>query len=100
MTEIELGDTIAALRDELASAVERAKDSDIQFPVGPIQLEFQVGVKKTGEGKAGVKFWVVELGAAGSYSAESIQKVTITLQPPVDRAGQPIKVADTAAQHP
>ena len=69
MSEIGLGETIDALRAELAAAVERARDTDIQFPVAGVQLEFHVGVKKEGEGTAGVKFWVLELGAGGATRA-------------------------------
>jgi len=100
VSEIGLGETIDALRAELAAAVERARDTDIQFPVAGVQLEFHVGVKKEGEGTAGVKFWVLELGAGGSYARESIQTVTVTLGAPVDRSGAPVKVSDLSAQRP
>jgi hypothetical protein len=100
VSEIGLGETIDALRAELAAAVERARDTDIQFPVAGVQLEFHVGVKKEGEGTAGVKFWVLELGAGGSYARESIQTVTVTLGAPVDRSGSPVKVSDLSAQRP
>jgi Trypsin-co-occurring domain 2 len=58
-----------------------AAEDEIQFPVGSVQLEFHVGVTKAGEGTAGAKFWVVELGGKGSYAFESIQKVTVNLEP-------------------
>jgi hypothetical protein len=100
VSEIGLGETIDALRAELAAAVERARNTEIQFPVAGVQLEFHVGVKKEGEGKAGVKFWVLELGGGGSYARESIQKVTVTLGAPLDRSGSPVKVTDISAQRP
>ncbi len=100
MSEIGLGETIDALRAELAAAIERAKNTDVQFPVAGVELEFHVGVKKAGEGNAGVKFWVVELGGGASYARESIQKVTVTLGAPLDRSGSPVKVADMSAQRP
>jgi hypothetical protein len=100
VSEIGLSETIDALRAELAAAVERARDTDIQFPVAGVQLEFHVGVKMVGEGTAGVKFWVLELGGGGSYARESIQKVTVTLGAPLDRSGSPVKVTDLSAQRP
>jgi Trypsin-co-occurring domain 2 len=100
METIGLSETIGALRAELAAAAAMARDADIQFPVGGVQLEFHFGVTKTGEGKAGVKFWVVELGGGGSYASESIQTVTVTLDPPVDRTGQPVKVSRDYDQRP
>jgi len=100
MTEIGLQETIEALRSELAAAVERAKDTEVQFPVTGVELEFHVGVTRTGDGKAGVKFWVVELGGGISYARETIQKVTVTLGAPLDRAGQPVMVSRISTQRP
>jgi hypothetical protein len=100
VSEIGLAETIDALRAELAAAMERAGDSDIQFPVAGVQLEFHCGVRKAGDGKAGVKFWVLELGGGASYAHESIQKVTVTLGAPLDRAGSPVKVTDTSTHRP
>ena len=65
-----------------------------------MQLEFHVGVTKTGEGKAGVKFWVVELGGTGSYAREEIQTVTVTLGAPVDQNGQPVRIYRDSAEKP
>jgi NTP-dependent ternary system trypsin peptidase co-occuring protein len=61
--QLELAETVEALRAELARAAAAGAGAGFQFPVAGVQLEFHVGVTKTGEGKAGVKFWVVELGA-------------------------------------
>lgn len=100
MGEIGLNDTIEALRDELVAAMERAREKAVQFPVTGVQLEFHVGVKKTGEGKAGLKFWVLELGSGGSYARETIQKVIVTLGAPTDAAGVPVKVSDATDRKP
>src|ERR1700691_5073444 len=70
----------------------------VQFPVAGVQLEFHVVVTKSGEGRAGVKFWVVELGGAGSYTREEIQTVTVTLGAPVDQSGDPVKIYRGSAQ--
>jgi hypothetical protein len=89
---IGLLETIEALRAELSAARVSGKNQDIHFPVGSVQLEFHVGVTKDIDAKAGVKFWVIELGAEGKYSHESIQKVVITLGPPVNNQGRPVQV--------
>jgi Trypsin-co-occurring domain 2 len=47
-----------------------------------------------------VKFWVVELGGAGSYAREEIQTVTVTLGGPVDQNGKPVKIYSGSAQKP
>ncbi len=100
MEKIGLVETIDALRSELAAAVEKAQGQEIQFPIGSVQLEFQVGVTLGVEGKGGVKFWVLELGASGSYANESVQKVTLNLEAPVDSEGRAVKVTRRLQQKP
>ena len=100
MDKIGLVDTIEALRTELGEAVARARHQEIQFPVGGIELEFHVGVTKDVEGAAGVRFWVLELGSKAGLANETVQTVRITLEPPVDRQGRPVKVALTSANKP
>ena len=93
MDKIGLTETIEALRSELGAAVASAKGQAVQFPVGPIQLEFHVAVTRDVEGNAGVKFWVLDLGTKGSLGDEVVQKVIVNLGPPVDPTGAPVKVA-------
>jgi hypothetical protein len=100
MEKIGLVETIDALRSELAAAVEKAQGQEIQFPIGSVQLEFQVGVTWDAEARAGVKFWVLELGAGGSYANESVQKVTLNLEAPVDAEGKAVKVTRRLQQKP
>ena len=100
MEKIGLVETIDALRSELAAAVEKAQGQEIQFPIGSVQLEFQVGVNWDTEAKAGVKFWVLELGASGSYANESVQKVTLNLEAPVDAEGRAVKVTRRSQEKP
>ena len=87
-SKVGFGDAVDALRAELSEAMVRAADQKIQFPVGAIQLEFHIGITREAEGKAGLKVWVLELGGGGSYTRESVQKVTVSLEPPVTADGQ------------
>jgi Trypsin-co-occurring domain 2 len=98
--QLELAETVEALRAELAQAAAAGEGAGFQFPVAGVQLEFHVGVTKTGEGRAGVKFWVVELGGSTGYTREQIQTVTVTLGAPVDQNGDPIKIYRGSAQKP
>jgi len=100
MEKIGLVETIDALRSELVAAVKKAQGQEIQFPIGSVQLEFQVGVTWDTEAKAGVRFWVLELGASGSYANESVQKVTLNLEAPVDLEGRAVKVTRLLQQKP
>ena len=100
MVQLELAETMEALRTELARAAAAGAGTGFQFPVAGVQLEFHVGVTKTGAGKAGVKFYVVELGGSGSYAREEIQTVTVTLGAPVDHNGDPVKIYSSSARKP
>jgi len=100
MKQLELAETVEALWAELARAAAAGAGTGFQFPVAGVQLEFHVGVTKTGEGRAGVRFWVVELGGSGSYAREEIQTVTVTLGAPVDQNGDPVKIYRASAQKP
>jgi hypothetical protein len=95
-----LAETVQALRAELVRAAAELPTAEFQFPVTGVELEFHIGVTTSGEGNAGVRFWVVELGAAGSYAREEVQKVTVTLGPPVDRNGEPVKISRGSASKP
>ena len=92
LERIDLSETIQALRAELAKAAAMAVGQEIHFPVGQVELEFHVGVTKDIEGNAGVKFWVVELGAKGTYATESVQLVKVTLEAAVDANGDRVLV--------
>jgi Trypsin-co-occurring domain 2 len=98
--QLELAETVEALRAELARAAAAGAGANFQFPVAGVQLEFHVGVTKTGKGAAGVKFWVVDLGGSVSYAREEIQTVTVTLGAPVDQNGDPVKIYRGSAQKP
>ena len=100
MEQLELAETVEALRAELARAAAAGAGAGFQFPVAGVQLEFHVAVTKSGEGKAGVKFWVVELGGSGSYAREEIKTVTVTLGAPVDQNGELVKIYRGSAEKP
>src|SRR3954451_13011780 len=50
MAELGLVEAIEQVREELRQAMLVGAGADVQFPVGQVTLEFQVGLKKTGEG--------------------------------------------------
>ena len=57
-----LADTIAAVRRELSAAQAAGQGQPVQFRTGPVELEFEVAVTRTGGGQAGVQIWVLTLG--------------------------------------
>ncbi|WP_433472817.1 trypco2 family protein [Spirillospora sp. CA-142024] len=100
MGQLGLAESIAALRAELMEALEAGKDSEFGFGVGQIQLEFHVGVTRQGGASGKAKFWVIELGGDGSYRREEIQRVTVTLEAPLDGDGNPLKVTRGLGEKP
>ncbi|GAB2587367.1 hypothetical protein Aab01nite_50270 [Paractinoplanes abujensis] len=93
---IGLTEAIAALRDDLLRARAEGAKSDIQLPVESMTVELTVTATRSIDGKAGFKVPVVEveLGGGGSRERANEQKVTVVFGGPVDRTGQPVKVAD------
>jgi len=94
-----LAETIAAVRRELSVAQAAGVREPVQFRVGPVELEFEVIVTRTGGGQAGVQVWVLTLGAKGELAQASTQRIKLTLQPVDPETGQDAQVADTHKGH-
>jgi len=90
-----LADAIAMLRDELLSARAAGGRSDIQLPVDSMTVELTVTATRSLDGKAGftVPFVGLELGGGGGREHASGHTVTVVFGGPVDREGNPVKVA-------
>lgn len=90
-----LADAIAVLREELLRARAAGGGSDIQLPVDSMTVELTVTATRSVDGKAGftVPFIGVELGGGAGREHGSGHTVTVVFGGPVDRAGNPVKVA-------
>ncbi|ROO87359.1 hypothetical protein EDD29_4960 [Actinocorallia herbida] len=88
MAELGLVEVIEKVREELRAAALAGADADIRFPVEQVTLEFQVGIKKIGEGTGKVKIWVIETGATGKIEHDKVQKVTVVLGTPTGPDGE------------
>ncbi|WP_221321557.1 trypco2 family protein [Actinoplanes sp. L3-i22] len=95
-----LVEMLSALRSDLVAAMEAPDESGLRFPVDGVEVEVKVAVKKGVDGKAGVNFWVVQLGTTGKLSKEEVHTVTVKLGAPVDEKGDPIKVRQGFSQEP
>jgi hypothetical protein len=93
-----LSDAIGLLRDELLKARAAGAVSDIQLPVESMTVELTVTATRSLDGKAGFTVPVVglELGGGGARERGSEQKVTVVFGGPVDRDGNPVKVASAS----
>lgn len=77
---VQLADFVGALRDQLLLA-RMTEDPEMPIEVGPVTVEFTLLTRRESDGKAGVKFWVVDASLGGKRTSESTQKVTMQLQP-------------------
>jgi hypothetical protein len=95
-----LAEAIEALRDDLMTARAAGAGQDVQLPVQSLTVELHVTATRTRGGKAGfrVPFVGAELGGEAGSKRESVQTVTVTFGEPVDRSGNPVKVAHGSDQ--
>jgi hypothetical protein len=90
---VPLAKAIEDLRAELLDALAAGQGKDLRFKLKPIELELNLAVTWKGEANAGVKFWVLELGAKGSAERAESHKLKLTLEP-VDKNGNEFFVSD------
>jgi hypothetical protein len=87
-----LSAAIGALREELFRAWWDGREKSLRFRPSPVELELQAAVTSAGKGRAGVKWWLLELG--GEVSRESVvtQTLRVTLDPVMlDEQGEPLE---------
>ena len=90
-----LADTIAAVRRELSLAQAAGQGQSIQFRTGPVELEFEVAVTRTGGGQAGVQLWVLTLGGKGELAHATTERIKVTLQPVNPETDEDAQVTET-----
>ncbi|BCK66783.1 hypothetical protein Srufu_007360 [Streptomyces libani subsp. rufus] len=78
---IDLTEAVQAVRDDLRAATESFDGGDLQFDMGPIELEFTVELERDPRARSGVRTWVVTDAAAGKASAPARHRLTLTLTP-------------------
>lgn len=97
---IALTEAIGMLRDALLSARAAGADSGIQLPVESMTVELKVAATRSRDGKAGftVPFVHAELGASAGWQRENMQTVTVVFGGPVDRKGDPVRIAQASSE--
>jgi Trypsin-co-occurring domain 2 len=79
-TAIPLAELVAALRQELVLAIAQGQGQAVQFTLGDIELELNVGVSRQATAQGGVQFWVFTLGANASATASTTHTIRLTLK--------------------
>jgi hypothetical protein len=99
---LRLSEAIEQLRDELLEARAAGAASDIQLPVESLTVELSLTVTVSADGKAGFTVPVVglQLGGGGSRDRGTGQKVTVVFGSPLDREGQPARIAQVTSVLP
>jgi len=98
--EIELADAVAAVRDELLTAAARGAGTDVEFVVGPVELEFAVELRADTKAKAGFKAWVVSGDVEAGVARARTHRVKVTLTPKRADGGDLLVSADPDGDHP
>ncbi len=91
--KIPLSEMIESLRSELLEAVAAGETSPLKFEIEDVELELKVVVRREAEGRAGIKFWVVDAGGKGKIGDESVQTFRLKLKPR-PASGQVLEVAE------
>jgi hypothetical protein len=97
---VPLSAAIAALRDELTKAWWDGQRQSVRFKPSPVELTLQVGVTWEGEGTAGVRWWLIEIGGEVSRQSAVTQTVKLTLEPRIfdETTGEPLEFLIDAAE--
>jgi len=98
--DLGLSEAIGLLRDELLRARATGAGSEIQLPVESMTVQLKVAATRTRDGKAGLSVPIVsvELGGSAGWQRETMQTVTVVFGGPVDREGNPVKVAQSSSE--
>jgi hypothetical protein len=80
---IGLAEAIREVRAELAVARREGERDELRFRLGEVQLQFEVQLTREGGGEAGVKLWVVSVGASGSVTSGQTHTMTVTMVPQI-----------------
>ncbi|MGW5449078.1 trypco2 family protein [Streptomyces asiaticus] len=79
--DVELVNAVAAIRDELLKAAAHGAGPEVEFKVGPVELEFAVELRADAKVKAGFKAWVVSGDAEGGVARGRTHRVKFLLTP-------------------
>ncbi|MFD9905575.1 trypco2 family protein [Streptomyces sp. NPDC059063] len=78
---VELEDMIAQLRSALSRAMADGQGEGLRFQAEKIELELTVGVERSREPGAKVRFWVFDVHHSARSAHAATQRITLTLQP-------------------
>jgi hypothetical protein len=93
-SDVGLADAIETVRRELEEAIKRGSDASVAFEAGAVEMELEVVFTVTTEVGAGIKAWVVNVGAERDRTRSSTNRLKITLQPVERLSGKKSLIGD------
>jgi hypothetical protein len=79
---IPLAALIRELRRELIEAIAEGAGSELQFSLGPVELELEIEVTREAGGGGGVRFWVLSAEGSAKAGSTRTQNIHLVLNPP------------------
>ena len=98
--DIELSAAVATLRDDLLDAAAQATTNQLEFVVGPIELEFAVELKKDVKARTGFKAWVLSADIEAGAARSSTHRVKVALTPRKPGGGEFLVTSSTERPAP
>ncbi|WP_438291945.1 trypco2 family protein [Streptomyces sp. HUAS TT7] len=78
---VELADMVAQLRSELSRAMADGDGEGIRFQAESLELELTVGVERSREPGAKVRFWVFDVQHSARSANTATQRIKLSLKP-------------------
>jgi hypothetical protein len=79
--QLPLASAIRSLRSEIVTAVRAGGREEIQFALGPVELELQVEATLEAGAEGGFKFWLASGTASANRTSGRTHTVRLTLTP-------------------
>jgi hypothetical protein len=96
MSELGLAEAINQLRRELGRAIDAGRGEHLQFTLGPVELELQLGLSTKGTATAEAKWVVLSFGVEAGREHTRTHTIKLTLTPQLD-GSKDVSVSDRRA---
>ena len=93
-----LAEALELVRSELEEARKKGASSSLAFVPGTVELEFEIVFDETAGADAGIRVWVVSLGAKGEVSRGRTQRLKVTLSPVERATGKAPQISDEGSR--
>lgn len=91
---IDLAAAVRAVRDGLMEAASQREGEDVEFEVGPIEMELTVEIRRENRGGGAVKAYLFSADGGTTGTRSHIQRISFTLTPQEASGRGPLRVSD------